>query len=310
MTSSDKWLQQALLQYQPPEELGHNLTLAPGQVRVVFGNTEIDNRLSLVMSVDGDNNFCEIMLIHSELSMATDVDLVIEGDNDGINVPMVIETDCHSVVWMLQLGECVGVLSDEQMEAVFNVKEGVKPVDASLYSGMPLAGRFDLRWGFKTHEGNVIRSLSEDCINTVLNKQPVTFLDPGVLSPQLLKKAKDPISVLLNVIEVLDKKAASDTMALNELGALDKQFWLDLDPAVGDQIFSLLQLKLLEQSLSPIDETQSVDWSNDRKPEAGNLHVPVGALLATTTYTQNTTKKQAKAKALEHNYLLLDEHAA
>ena len=64
------------------------------------------------------------MLIHSELSMATDVDLVIEGDNDGINVPMVIETDCHSVVWMLQLGECVGVLSDEQMEAVFNVKKG------------------------------------------------------------------------------------------------------------------------------------------------------------------------------------------
>ena len=99
-------------------------------------------------------------------------------------------------------------------------------------------------------------------------------------------------------------------MALNELGALDKQLWLDLDPAVGDQIFSLLQLKLLEQSLSPIDETQSVDWSNDRKPEAGNLHVPVGALLATTTYTQNTTKKQAKAKALKHNYLLLDEHAA
>ena len=84
-------------------------------------------------------------------------------------------------------------------------------------------------------------------------------------------------------------------MALNELGALDKQFWLDLDPAVGDQIFSLLQLKLLEQSLSPMDETQSVDWSNDRK-RSWKSTCSVGALLATTTYTQNTTKNRLRPK--------------
>ena len=304
MVDSNSWLNDALRNFKPIERNPQGI--ASGQIRTVgFSNSDF-SRMCVVLEVHSANNYCEVMLIHHEEEMATDVDLVISSHESDHFHTMVIQTDCHSVVFLLQLGEHVDNLTPEEMESIWCAKSGRDLVDKNLYTGMSMAGRLDFRWQFKVHEGDSIRALSNDCVSALLKGRVQTFLDPGIFSLELLTQLEDPTAVLVDVIDSLSGKVVSDPFVLNELGALNKEQWVKFDSAVGDQIHAMLQMKLLEQSLVPLEEAVTIPWGLNRKEEAGPLRVPPGAKVITATFTKNIAKGEAIAESEIYNYDLVD----
>ena len=307
MTDSANWLDDALKSFTPIPQM-NSKGILPGQIRLVEDLKSDFARLCVILEVHSESNYCEIMLIHHEEDMATNDDLVISNDATDHYQTMIIQTDCHSVVFLLQLGEYLDELTPTEMESIRCVKSGRRIVEQNVYKGMPIAGRLDYRWRFKANEGDIIRMLSNDCVEALIKGKVQTFVDPGVLSPELLRKLEDPIPVLINVIESLSGNVASDSSVLSELGALDREQWVNLNPAIGDQVFDMLQSKLLEQSLVPLGETQSVPWGESRKSEAGPLQVPFGAKVITAAFTRNVSKQEAINESEVYGYDLVDGH--
>ena len=225
MTDSTQWLNDALKGLNPIPRLDSK-GIFPGQIRLVGDSNSDFSRMCVVLEVHSESNYCEIMLIHQEEDMATDDDVVISNKVTDHFQTMIVQTDCHSVVFILQLGEYLDELTSTEMESIGCGITGRPLVDQNLYRGMPIAGRLDYRWRFKANEGDVIRILANDCVEALIEGSVQTFVDPGVLSPELLRKLEDPIPVLINVIESLSGNVASDTSVLSELGALDKEQWI------------------------------------------------------------------------------------
>ena len=305
MTDSTQWLNDALKGLNPIPRLDSK-GIFPGQIRLVGDSNSDFSRMCVVLEVHSESNYCEIMLIHQEEDMATDDDVVISNKVTDHFQTMIVQTDCHSVVFILQLGEYLDELTSTEMESIGCGITGRPLVDQNLYRGMPIAGRLDYRWRFKANEGDVIRILANDCVEALIEGSVQTFVDPGVLSPELLRKLEDPIPVLINVIESLSGNVASDTSVLSELGALDKEQWIKFDPAIGDQVHAMLQSKLLEQSLVPLGRTENVPWGESRKDEAGPLRVPLGAKVITAAFTRNVSKQQAINESEVYDYDLVD----
>ena len=119
MADSNSWLDDALRNLKPIERNPQGI--ASGQIRTVgFSNSDF-SRMCVVLEVHSATNYCEVMLIHHEEEMATDVDLVISSDESDHFHTMVIQTDCHSVVFLLQLGEHVDNLTPEEMEELKDI---------------------------------------------------------------------------------------------------------------------------------------------------------------------------------------------
>jgi hypothetical protein len=203
----------------------------------------------LVLSVDSQLDFADVLLLHTATEMACGVDLVVPTSVSGVPYDVVVQTDLRGVVWTLQLGPAVGRLDDRVISALGGtstslLEAGHGPV---VHRGLALAGTADPRWAFKRDEGSALRALARDCTDALLD-EGAWEVEPGLLRPELLDLADDPVAVVADLVHWLQTRTLeigpTEIETLLELGALDAGAWArvaDLGIDVWTAIQSLIE---------------------------------------------------------------------
>ena len=237
-----------------------------GDIRFAKGSTgeELQPRLVLVLSVDSQLDFADVLLVHTATEMTCDVDAVVQPSDSGAPYEAVIETDLRGVLWTIQLGSAIGHLDDHFFSSLgsdlTSHDPGARP---ELQRGLQLAGPADPRWGFKRDEGAALRALARDCTDALLDEE-AWQLEAGLLRPELLDLADDPVALVTDLMHWLRTRtlelSPTDAEVLLELGALDTGAW-ELFGGLGLDISTAVQ-GLVEAAAtgSPRRADQSVSW--------------------------------------------------
>lgn len=173
--------------------IGVRIPVARGQIRAIRHSpddpvltNEAPERMVLVVRVDTDQEFTEVMLVHPYVELGTSLDLVVTPEHSTTPYRTVIQTDTRAVVWTYQLDTLMGEFDPAALEALGDVATGRTVHRAGLYSGPPLRGPLDPRWEFKAQEGEAIRSLALDCTIALLNGESPLRFTPSHLGPSPL----------------------------------------------------------------------------------------------------------------------------
>lgn len=241
----------------------HNL-IRRGELRVAHP-VSLDHggsRLVLVLSIDSENEFAEVLLVHSAPEFATDQDAVLPGESTGAQYAIVVETDLRSIVWTLQLGKVVGYLDTETMIALGSVGAAEGERCGQLETGLQLAGRLDGRWEFKRSEGDALRRLSADCTSALLDSGMVWMIDPRLLRPELLDAASDPAAVIFELFHWFSTRETTIAnedleFAVDVLASATADTWGRLGDIGLELVSSFAQLleRALAQCERPSDRT-------------------------------------------------------
>jgi hypothetical protein len=219
----------------PQQEIGSS-RVSRGDLRFARGlpGESHEAGLVLVLSVDSDHDFVEILLLHTAAEMACDVDVVVPRGVSGAPYDVVVQTDLRGVVWTLQLGPLVARLDHHVLSALgSDVNELASDHPSTFYRGLPLAGPSDPRWAFKRHEGVDLRRLTRDSTEALLDEGN-WIVDSGLLRPGLLDLAEDPAALVFELVHWVRTRSLelgpAEVETLLEMGALDTDAWA----AVGD----------------------------------------------------------------------------
>lgn len=166
--------------------------IARGDIRVVVSDSA--SRLVLVLSVDSDNEFADVLLVHSAPELATSSDGVLSAADFDLPYPLVVQTDLRAAVWTLQLREAIGHVPDGAFAQLNAVVRGDGPAPKSgVTSAFALSGPTDRRWGFKQQEGRTLRRIAHECTSALLDQGLIWEVDARLLNPELLALADDPL---------------------------------------------------------------------------------------------------------------------
>jgi hypothetical protein len=237
----------------------------------------LEPRLVLVLSVDSQLEFADVLLLHTATEMACEVDLVVPRSVSGVPYEVVVQTDLRGVVWTLQLGSAVGRLDDGAISALGRNATGPgSGAPTGLHWGLQMAGPADPRWGFKREEGAALRALSRDCTDALLD-EGAWLVDPGLLRPDLLDLADDPASLVVELVHWVETRSLELSKAeievLLELGALDTDTWA----AIGDlglDIWTAIQDLVVDSATAA--DASSPDAGSHRLLTATHLEVYAG----------------------------------
>jgi len=229
-----------------------------GDLRFANGvaGSDAEPRLVLVLSVDSRLDFAEVLLVHTAVEMACDVDAIVPVAVSGAPYAVVVETDLRGAVWTLQLSPEVGHLDETVITALAPGHEVSTAGPASGVShGIRLAGPVDPRWGFKADEGAAFRSLTRDCTDALLDEGE-WLVAPELLRPDLLDLAADPPALIAELVHWVKTRrldiGISEIETLLELGALDLDAWA----AVGDlglDVWTTIQTLVERSATAPRD---------------------------------------------------------
>jgi hypothetical protein len=138
-----------------------------GDLRIISSYEQTsDARLGLVLQVNPI--FVEMALVHPYYELATSKDAVISSALCGTSYDIVIQNDLRGVVWISQVGQLIGHLSDNHLETISDVLESIQPQSEDIRIGIPLMGEHDRRWSFKASEGKALDSFTTDCSTQLL----------------------------------------------------------------------------------------------------------------------------------------------
>lgn len=168
--------------------------VARGDIRVIepLPWMEGRKRLAVVRSVDTQRDVAVMMLAHPWPELATDTDAVIASDDPGLPHPLVVECYVRGPVWLLQLCERVGTLTESLLQAIGDVVVNRDRTVKGAYAGPPLAGPTDPRWHFKEDEVAEWGTLTDDCTSALLKDEDPWLLEPERLRPHTYGETSDP----------------------------------------------------------------------------------------------------------------------
>ena len=229
--------------------IGVHMPVERGQVRRIpppsadaIPEIEAPERMVLVLRVDSQREFAEVMLVHPHVELATSLDLIVSPARSTIPYTVVVQTDTRSVVWTDQLEALIGEFDPEALEALGDVSVGRAVYRTNLSSGTPLRGPLDPRWDFKAQEGVAVRCLAADCTSALLSDEP--FLqqlaecdDVKLRIRSLLNIQYHDIDLTMDDVEklenwgVLKRSNWTDNLGRLSLEAFDS-FWLSVDRAL------------------------------------------------------------------------------
>ncbi len=264
----------------PPDVQVRSGRIARGDLRIVHALSHVpaDPRIGLVLGIDPDNEFADVLLVHTATELACHSDGVIPRWVSSAPYDVVVETDLRGVVWTWQLGASIGSLDDRVLDTIRSIASrsredsgasAVLTEVGDVHSGLRLAGPADPRWSFKETEGHALRRLSEDCTTALLDSGLVWQVDTGLLRPDLLDQAEASSEVLDELLHwVMTRKLTLtevDLEDLDRLGVLDLDAW----NAMGDlglDVWTALQEVLLDAA------------------SGGSTRVPLGRCLLTAAH--------------------------
>ena len=303
--------------------IGVHMPVERGQVRRIrppsadtVPEIEAPERMVLVLRVDSQREFAEVMLVHSQVEFVTSLDLIVSPERSSMPYRMVIQTDTRAVVWTTQLETLIGKFDPEALEALGDVSVGQAIYRTSLSSGTPLRGPLDPRWDFKAREGHVIRSMAADCTSTLLYDGPPLQLDPGCLAIELLATCDDFETTALKLLDIVAKYDITfdldDVKVLEMMGALELSNWTDAFGFLGYELYESFW-PLVEQALSTvhlpedlIDDGSIGESAEERRAEAGTFRRRTGHRVVSASYVYNRDRESSVKLARKHGYQLID----
>jgi hypothetical protein len=232
----------------------HSNRIVLGDLRIVHGLSHVapDSRLGLVIAVDGEDEFTEILLVHTAPELACDTDVVVPKTQAAAPYNIVVQTDLRAVVWTWQLGGAVGWVDGTVLRSLKSLAGGgvsdipIRARDVTsteLATGPHLAEPSDPRWSFKQSEGEALRQLAEDCTTALLDRDLVWQVAPDLLRPELLDRADASLDVLTELLHWAKTRTLTvSDRALVELdndGALSIDAWNSLEDLATDVWTSL-----------------------------------------------------------------------
>lgn len=168
--------------------------VARGDIRVVepLPWLEARRRLAIVRRVDAEHDSADMMLAHPWPELATENDTVVASNASGLPHPLVVECYVRGPVWLLQVHERVGFLSEPILQAIGAAVVNGQPAVEGVRTGLPLAGPADPRWRFKEDEVLEWSTLTDDCATVLLEGGDTWQLEPERLHPHTYGAAVDP----------------------------------------------------------------------------------------------------------------------
>lgn len=239
-----------------PVSIAGSLHIQRGDLRVVesLSHERVDSRIMLVLAVDPQHEFADVVLVHSAPELATEADVVVPKDVSSAPYDLVIETDLRAVVWTLQISRAIGYLDESTLSAINSIgqddalvqDDGMGPNGTVstplLKSGIQLTGPADPRWAFKVDEGHSLRDLAHDSTRALLEKEMVWQLEPELIHSDVVAHANDPTEFLAELAHWLGtRKVALTESSLEELNEMGVQL-LDAWGSVSDLGLDLLTL--------------------------------------------------------------------
>ena len=250
--------------------IGVHMPVERGQVRRIrppsadtVPEIEAPERMVLVLRVDSQREFAEVMLVHPHVELATSLDLIVSSERSAMPYRMVIQTDTRAVVWTIQLETLIGKFdpeAPEALEALGDVSIGQAIYRTSLSSGTPLRGPLDPRWDFKAREGHVMRSMAADCTAALLAGLRFDFEATALKLLDIATKR----DIVFNM---------KDVEVLEEVGALKISNWTDTFGPSGNEFC---------ESLLAVGRAGSLDGSSTRSVlretglMSGRVSSPIG----------------------------------
>ena len=238
-----------------------NQPVARGDVRVIEPLPWLEGRrrLAVVRRVDADRDVAEMMLAHPWPELATDTDAIIAGHDSSLPFPLVVECYVRCPVWLLQVRERSGALTESLMDAIGSAVIDRNPAVEGVRTGLPLAGPADPRWRFKEDEVVEWRVLTDDCAATLLDDDDTWPLEPERLQPHSYGGSSGtaaPRRDNLRLEETVHLLATRHVaVEFRDLGpaALDPERWVEhLGRDIGMCAFAALQ-PTLHRALSQWD---------------------------------------------------------
>ena len=239
---------------------GATQPVARGDIRLVepLPWMEGRKRLAVVRRVDAQRNAAEMMLAHPWPELATDTDAVIASDDLGLPHPLVVECYVRSPVWLLQLRERVGVLTESVLQAIGDVVVDRDRTVEGVYAGLPLAGPTDPRWHFKEDEVAEWGTLTDDCTAALLGDDDPRMLEPERLRPQTYGVRSDPATPprehlrLAETIHLVATRPVTTQLQQLQPEAMDPDHWVEyLGRNIGVAAFTALR-PTLDKTLSAL----------------------------------------------------------
>ena len=234
--------------------------VARGDIRVIepLPWMEGRKRLAVVRSVDTQGDAAEMMLAHPWPELATDTDAVIASDDSGLPHPLVVECYVRGPVWLLQLRERVGILTESLLKAIGDVVvDGDRTVN-EVHAGPPLAGPTDPRWHFKEDEVLEWRTLTDDCTAALLEDDDLWLLEPERLHPQTYGETSDPSTPprehlrLAETVHLVATRQVTIELQTLEPETMDPDRWVEcLGRDIGGAAFTALR-PTLDKTLSAL----------------------------------------------------------
>lgn len=242
-------------------ERGAPRPVARGDVRVIEPLPWLDGprRLAVVRRVDADRDIAEMMLAHPWPEVATDTDAIIASSDSGLPFPLVVECYVRGPVWLLQVRERSGVLTESLLDTIGSAVIDRNPAIEGVHTGLPLAGPADARWRFKEQEVVEWRTLTDDCAATLLDDDDAWPLAPNRLQPHSYGTSSGTVTPLRGhlrleeTIHQLATRRAAVAIQDIEPTAVDPEHWAEhLGRDIGIVAFAALQ-PTLDRALSRWD---------------------------------------------------------
>ena len=224
--------------------------VARGDIRLVepLPWMEGHKRLAVVRRVDAQRDAAEMMLTHPWPELATDTDAVIASDDSDLPHPLVVECYVRGPVWLLQLRERAGTLTESLLQAIGDVVVDRDRTVESVYAGPALAGPTDPRWHFKEDEVREWGTLTDDCTAALLEDDDPWLLESERLHPQTYGDTSNPATPprehlrLAETVHLIATRPV--TMEFQELTpeTMDPGRWVEyLGRDIGIAAFTALQ---------------------------------------------------------------------
>lgn len=228
-------------------------SIAPGDIRRI-SSAQLD-RLVLVLHVNSGSNLVLFTLVHSSCEFATEHDLILGQVDTGLPYAIVVQTDLRAPVSTVELGKLIARVP---LQVVHACLDGLGDnADSRVYlTGTPLLGPLDARWDFKIDEGEAIRELSSNAIESFdLPEKQWTFDFDPIFAALLL-----PVDDASAMAEAMYEQwllggdhlvVTPDHLVLfDDRGLLSVDVWSNALGDVGVHFYNSVLMYIIEQARS------------------------------------------------------------
>lgn len=162
---------QVFIELAEAEKQSH--PLAPGAIARHRAGADGASALVLILDVDPRENLCDIVLLHANVALATENDLIIFGDETNLGYHLVAQADVRASTYTDYLETVIGTAPDEVLGAL--AQQGDAGQEGRR--GMQLKGPLDARWDFKIAEVRRLHRLVHDFIHDLLHDKLLAEFD-------------------------------------------------------------------------------------------------------------------------------------